>query len=477
MYYQLPPRPGQPIVRVNQQVAPCNSYLYSNIVKSKTRQHPANNQHRYNKQHQQTNIYNNNNSNHVNNDNMSESTYAIARKQFAFIKSMHHLEKLQTSTPKTWKGWGDNIANNIRLAFSNDITMTKYKSLTDNFINELVATAKTHYNTVVNDAEAYLKDNCCALSATDCDNSIKHVRQWVNNQLGKKISRQSLEASINKCQSFYGLSRQVILFVTIVGNKRSVSLSPTVTVSPVITSNRFVPNSSAVTEEVVCNSIITHKSATATSKKQVKQKNTSRFFFHSQTQDDDDDQHSQISAFSQQHGNPPPSSGNIVHRVSMGETAIQLERTAAPNVLLGDENWKDYLGDVDFSCFLCSGKITALRAILDKVKHKNSSVNKLVICISSNNTESATALPLIKNINKAAHNKFPNAQIFYCLAGICNSLSADDQKLLESINNNIRSFKNVTLINPPDGFSTINGSTFTNASKNSFYNNLNSFLT
>ena len=167
----------------------------------------------------------------------------------------------------------------------------------------------------------------------------------------------------------------------------------------------------------------------------------------------------------------------VVHKLSMDQTAAFIQSTSAKNILIGDHNWNNFIPVLsDFNTFICSGKITALRAIIDKIKDKVH-VDRLIICVSSNNIDSPTAISLLKNIFKGINDKFPSAKHFVCLSGICQTLTQENSSALEAINMLIRSKSDkLVIVNPPDNFTTTNGYSFTDETKQNFFESLNSFL-
>jgi len=186
---------------------------------------------------------------------------------------------------------------------------------------------------------------------------------------------------------------------------------------------------------------------------------------------------SQRSITSYLYGCTSPLSGNVIYKLSSEQTAHSLADTSRKIVLLGDENWRDFaLGNIDISIYIFSGKITSLRNILDKI-HTISKIEKLIICISSNNFISNSSLGLLSNIYRHLNDQFSNTTIFICLAGICSSLSNEHLIQLESVNSAVREkSSNYIVINPPDNFTTTNGVIFTSETKKAFYDNLISFL-
>jgi len=106
-----------------------------------------------------------------------------------------------------------------------------------------------------------------------------------------------------------------------------------------------------------------------------------------------------------------------------------------------------------------------------------SKIEKLIVCISSNNFQAFTSLQFLSSIFKSLHDKFPVSKVFICLAGICSSINESSAKSLETLNNSIREKSpNAVIINPPDNFITTDGHTFTEDTKKDFYKSLNSFL-
>ena len=99
----------------------------------------------------------------------------------------------------------------------------------------------------------------------------------------------------------------------------------------------------------------------------------------------------------------------------MDRTAEEISRTTCITVLIGDENWSNFIPPQNceyFSSFLCSGKVTTIRHILDKIK-VNNNITKFIICFSSNNydADSKSTIPLLNNIFKASKETFPNSCI------------------------------------------------------------------
>jgi len=183
---------------------------------------------------------------------------------------------------------------------------------------------------------------------------------------------------------------------------------------------------------------------------------------------------SQTSISSFIHGGPPPTTGNIVHKLSSEQMAISINNTESETVLIGDENWKNFNACDDLSIFIFSGKLSSFRSLFEKTKH-NINIKKLIICISSNNCSAPTALTCLSNIYKGL-DKF-KCKVFVCLAGVCNSLNDSDKSSLETINNHFREKSNkFILVNPPDNFNTTNGHSFTETTRDNFYSRLSSFL-
>ena len=156
-----------------------------------------------------------------------------------------------------------------------------------------------------------------------------------------------------------------------------------------------------------------------------------------------------------------------------------MSETNHQTIMLADDNWKSYISHCPiyhgFGVFICSGKVTTIRAIFDKVK-QNSNIKTVIICLSSNNYDVPSAVNLSTNINSALKNKFKNTNIFITLAGICKSLNEKQIEALESINHVFRNKVSCTIINAPDSFSTTNGHAFTDMTRHNFYKCVTSFF-
>ena len=440
--------------------------------------------------------------------------FDITREQFRLVKCLHHLKTLQNSTPKTWKKWGSNIVENLHLAFETSSVKSMFETLTNEFIESIRLKAIEHYNTCASEASVFLFTNSNRMQQSVFNLSINLVKKWAKNQLSKLNAETLSEAlsTINSAYQSQTCASKDPLTISVTEGRRFVK----------ITKDVSSVQSSSDNTSVTVNCKSTASKSVATSIKQIKPNNSCRFFIHSKqltpiheessvasniqqpqkvanTEDrnvlhpiiiDEDNSSeslsqgscsnfSQTSILSYTHGGPPPSTGLIVHRSSMDSIANNIIHSGAKNILIGDENWASYIPPpelCDFSVYICSGKITAIRAIIDKVKSKVN-LNKVIICISSNNYDSTSALSLLRNISKGLCDKFINRKIFICLAGICSSLSTDNCRALEAINLTLRDKSNkFIIIQPPDNFSTTNGYSFTDKSRNDYYNVLSSFL-
>jgi len=251
-------------------------------------------------------------------------------------------------------------------------------------------------------------------------------------------------------------------------------------------------------EEAECKS----RPATATSTKQSKPDNSSRFFVHCDSYDEDDisevgsqteiqkshlqhhgSQMSQtsITSYGESSQSSQSSTKITIYKLSAEETARSMEQSSADIILIGDCNWDKYIpggSDLTYSCYVCSGKISAIRSIIDKIKIKNKvNVKKLIICVSSNNYDSSTCISSLSNISCGLINKFNSPKIFICLAGICSTLDDTKKKLLETINLTIRNKSDKFVMIPaPDNFSTTNGHLYSMSTRQKYFNTLDSFL-
>ena len=173
------------------------------------------------------------------------------------------------------------------------------------------------------------------------------------------------------------------------------------------------------------------------------------------------------------------SNNTVIYKLSTEQTILKMSETNHQTIMLADDNWKSYISHCPiyhgFGVFICSGKVTTIRAIFDKVK-QNSNIKTVIICLSSNNYDAPSAVNLSTNINSALKNKFKNTNIFITLAGICKSLNEKQIEVLESINHVFRNKVSCTIINAPDSFSTTNGHTFTDMTRHNFYKCVTSFL-
>ena len=392
---------------------------------------------------------------------------------------------MDKTVPKTWNAWGKNITDNFKLAFATNSVKEQVSGLTKSLVNNLVGVAIKHYQSILSEAYNFLLTNSRQMSEAEFKNSVDQIRRWAKNQLGSKLTPTTLDEATGIVKMAFVNSKND--FIT---SKKVATNMEKPTPAPTVVSNRFECLSSDVshdTQTVVVEAEVSK--AKTTSRKTPKPDNSGRFFLHSQQRSNEDlmlgsqcsSSSSQCSASSPNHGAPPPTSGHIVHKVSMDNTAKLLSSSSANTVLIGDENWGDFLpvscDYCDFSLFLCSGKITAFRAIIDKIKNKCLNVKKLVVCVSSNNLYSTTSISLFRNIFKGLLCKFPLAKLFICLPGISDSFSTDGRKILENISSTIRKKSNkFILINPPDNFSVERDFVFTKETKLQFYKSLNSFL-
>ena len=503
MFFPIPPKPGQPIrtgvyshhntrqqqlqqqqYQQQQQRQPQYQYQYNfqPIYKSYAQASKTKHSNKSTISHQRT-------FNHASYAKIPTDVFDITRKQFCLIKCFHHITILRQAIPKTWNNWKKNILDNLRLAFANDASTKAITNLSDNYFSSLQNAAIQHYLTTITEATQYLVANSGRMSAKTYSKSISLVTKWARNQLGHKLTEETLTMATQVINSSYKPSlptnaepssvshRQVII------NQEENSSGEGLTIT--VTNN--------LNEEEIPSP---SRAAQPSSKKQVKPNNSSRFFLHSQQHEEviSDEIPTSIPISLSQTSTTSLSQSSILSftdgasssqgvtsfKLSMEETAREMSKTAASTVLLGDQNWYDYFPrktDSEFNCFICSGKVTAIRAILDKIKTNLPNIKRFILCFSSNNLDSNSSISLLRNINSALINKFKSANIFICLAGICKSLTSDNAKKLESINMTIRNkSEKYILVNPPDEFSTTDGHNFTNATKNIFYNTLDSFL-
>ena len=170
----------------------------------------------------------------------------------------------------------------------------------------------------------------------------------------------------------------------------------------------------------------------------------------------------------------------VVYKLSNDLTAQKIYETKHSTIMLADENWKSFvphnsINANGFGVLICSGKVTTIRAILDKVKH-NKNIERLIICLSSNNYDAPSAVNLFTNINSSLLNKFSHCKIFITLIGISESLNNKQKEALETINYTIRSKSSrFNIITPPDIILTTNGYSFADSTRHEFFNCLNHF--
>jgi len=435
--------------------------------------------------------------------------FNVTRSQFSIIKCLHHIETLQKGLPKTWANWKTNITSNLRLAFCNETTKTAIEEVSSKYFHDLLQLSIEHYQQTLSTTKEYLVNHSNQLPLTLYDSSIKLITKWCRNQLGSKLSDNTLATAlsiIDKCyREQYAppptneTTNRVVchtdksLSITIPGNTEFVPTSNETELSNSTPCDAPQPNGEDEPP-------ITTRPATATSKKQSKVDNTERFFMHADCYDEDDffdntnyqlpgsqsqptsSQASQMSqssmlSFTQSSQEATPSV--VIHKLSMKETSRSIESSCVNTLLLGDLNWDKYIPPVSsstYQMYVCSGKLTAFREILDKVK-KKVKISNLILCISSNNFDCAHSVSLLRYLHSNLGNKFSQCKIFVCLAGICKSLTDDNARALEQINIALRSKSDkYILINPPENFATINGHIFKQNTRISFFKNLDSFL-
>ena len=439
--------------------------------------------------------------------------FEITRRQFAILKSQHHIGVLQNSAPKTWLKWADHITNNVHLAFSTEKCKIKIKTVADECIQNLIAASIDHYKSTISDAETYLQEHSHKLG--DLFNvSYELIKKWAYKQLGQKLQASVLNEALCTIKTLHA-SSSASKCTAVAANV----VNHSTTVTRACQTEPYDPDDVEIASPVA--------SVHATSIKQTKVTNSSRFFIHSaqieaeniEAANNSSVNNASIKQVSSDNMNftdpvnltPPvntaapsivdndplsqgslsqmsitsfvpnssqiPKDGITVYKVSTDQMAQLIGQSK--NVLLGDENWKDFSYKCvinDLSIFLFSAKVSAFRTLLDKIKGA-SNVEKLIICFSCNNCDAPSAISLVSNIFKAFSEKFKNATIFVCLIGVCSNLPPNSAKALESLNSILRNKSNkVVLVNPPDNFSTTDGVMFTNDTKEKFYNTLNSFL-
>jgi len=452
---------------------------------------------------------------HTNNSSIPAQYFFITRKQYCIVKCLHHIAMLKKGIPKTWKNWKNNIVNNLRLAFHNEDSKSTIQSLSQQYFDNLLSASLAHYNDTLESARVELQQQSHQMDSSLHSESIKLITKWAHNQLGNKLSPNTLKEALDMIKSCYSNShppttqsyrpnQRAITNVTennltvTINNSSFVHEETTSTVTPSPTEAIIHSQSPEPPEEA------RSRLATATSVKQSKAYNSSRFFVHSDTYDEDDvlqnmleaqncplpqsqstssqqagSQLSQSSILSYTDGSQQHNSDFVIHKLSQSETAKKIQSSCVDTILLGDHNWEKYIPPESVSsyhCYVCSAKVTAIRSILEMIKTKVN-VKNLILCFSSNNFDSATCVSLLGNINSALIKKFPNTNVFICLAGICKSFSPENARSLEAINIALRNKSDkYVLINPPDNFKVDNGHTFHLNTRSSFFNSLNSFL-
>ena len=507
--YFLPPKPGQPITQSNyiygNQRSNNNTYQARQKQLNSNRQlsnEPAvhlqsqNNQQRASNQHQPRR-----------GATIPADLFEITRKQFSFLKALHHINCIETSTPKTWLAWANNINTNTRFAFDNNETKSKIESITNNLLSQLQNCAITHYNKVRADSITFLKEHSRKMDEDTFSASINLTKSWAKRQLSK-LRPETLEEAIKELASFHQTSDYMStpLVISFLNGRRIVKLgtaSPT-QVIPTNTSSLVSNNSENATaaefnnNNEVDNLLLevaqsmeaqTNNKPLRISVKQTKPDNSSRFFMHSQQREPEaieSEQPSSQTSWSQSSiashigPLPVPNNGVVSFQLSIKETAATISETKLKTIMLADANWKNYIppssiNERGFGVLICSGKVTTVRGICDLIK-KNNNIEKFILHFSSNNFNAPSASKLLNNINKALKNKLPFAKIFVSLIGVSNSLNNIDKQSIEIINELIRNTNNFVLINPPDNFTTLNDSTFNDETRKQFFSTTSSFL-
>ena len=252
-YSIIPPRPGQPILQSN--------FVYSHAGQSSKKHFKSKRTHN-------NTIAQSTNANHK----IPPNLFNLSRKQFAIIKSVHHLKLLEQSIPKTWKNWGDHINNNLRLAFISEQAKINISSTTSKYLEELRSISVNHYSTVIADASNHLKEHSSEFNDDTMKSSLELITRWAKQQLGNKLHANTLNDALAKIRETYSStsSQNDNLVICCTNGRRQVYTSG--------------PNMASAVEAEDTHTI--NRPAQATSKKTIKSNNSCRFFIHGKQVDE-----------------------------------------------------------------------------------------------------------------------------------------------------------------------------------------------
>lgn len=189
-----------------------------------------------------------------------------------------------------------------------------------------------------------------------------------------------------------------------------------------------------------------------------KENNTRRFFVHAQTHDEDTTAASLSQPVTHTVCSQPtcavstmvlasvetssqPVIGPSISRSACNLSAVAeaVEQSPATCIVLGDNNWTGFNSNCE--PFVFSGKLSALRLILAKIKKAPPNLKTFICAISSNNIEAnydKTVKPILPTTLKLINQLFGHVKVFIVLPPVNIKLSNNEKDMLNNLVNDIK---------------------------------------
>ncbi len=402
---------------------------------------------------------------------LDEEHFLIAREHFKFIKCLHHLSVLNSSIPKSLLKTAAGLHMNLHPAFATDDFASSAKRAADTWLNTTVDTLRSHYDSLIHSSEAFFRDH--PLAANVLDSCLSVATSWARKQLGKRLSNQVLQRSLDRIRSLSLQPQRSISHTPATPHPsvQSVGIQtvpvPPSEIAPTVTPPSNKP-SAVMIPPTPCSSRKRRRHSSDSSPKhcasspapsrlrsssvpslEASPLQPNRVVDQIPTSTAIDVITTSNAAFN------VPATPSTMTKTTVCATptssVVQLDLFGSPatrappsrfdechgSVIIGDSNLSAFPAPPNCTVFAHSnGRLSHFKAILSSTKTVSTSVSKLIVCLSTLDVGNSftTNSSTLKSLLGAARRVFPKATIFVSLLGIHSSLSSDESDNVKALN-------------------------------------------